>query len=43
VNNKFTCAVDFWLDGIVIGFIIEFAVDTTKLYSVAEQEILRGP
>jgi hypothetical protein len=28
VNNKFMCAVDFWLDNIVAGFITEFVVDT---------------
>jgi hypothetical protein len=28
---------------IVVGFIIDFVVDTTKSYSVAEQEFLRGP
>jgi hypothetical protein len=43
VNNKFTCAVDFWLDSIVVGFITEFAVDTVKSYSAAEQEFLHGP
>jgi hypothetical protein len=43
VNNKFTRAVDFWLDSIVTGFITEFAVDTTKSYSATEQEFLRGP
>jgi hypothetical protein len=36
VNNKFTCAVDFWLDNITAGFITKFAVDTTKSYTVAE-------
>jgi hypothetical protein len=43
VNNKFTCAVDFWLDNIVVGYITEFAVDTSKSYSVAEKEFLKGP
>jgi hypothetical protein len=43
VNNKFTRAVDFWLDNIVVGFITKFAVDTTKSYNAAEQEFLRGP
>jgi hypothetical protein len=43
VNNKFTRVVDFWLDSIVAGFIIEFAVDTTKSYSATEKEFLRGP
>jgi hypothetical protein len=35
--------VDFWLDNIVVGFIIEFAVDIVKSYNAAEQEFLRGP
>jgi hypothetical protein len=43
VNNKFTRAVDFWLDSIVAGFITEFVVDTTKSYSTAEKEFLCGP
>jgi hypothetical protein len=43
VNNKFTHVVDFWLDSVVAGFIIEFAVDTMKSYSAGEQEFLRGP
>ena len=42
-NNKFTRAVDFWLNSIVAGFITEFAVDTAKSDSAAEQEFLRGP
>jgi hypothetical protein len=43
VNNKFTCAVDFWLDNITAGFITEFAVDTMKSYTVAEKDFLKGP
>jgi hypothetical protein len=43
VDNKFTRAIDFWLDNIVAGFIIGFAVDTMKSYSAAEQEFLKGP
>jgi hypothetical protein len=43
VNNKFTCAVDFWLDNITVGFITEFAVDTMKSYTVAEKDFLKGP
>jgi hypothetical protein len=43
VNNKFTHAVDFWLDSIVAGFIIEFTVDRAKSYSTVEHEFLRGP
>jgi hypothetical protein len=34
VNNKFSHAVDFWLDNIVAGYITEFAIDTSKYYSV---------
>jgi hypothetical protein len=37
VDNKFTHVVDFWLDNIVVGFITEYSVDTTKLYSADEQ------
>jgi hypothetical protein len=33
VNNKFTHAVDFWLESIMAGFIIEFEVDIMKSYS----------
>jgi hypothetical protein len=43
VNNKFTRVVNFWLDNITTGFIIEFVVDTMKSYTVAEQELLKGP
>jgi hypothetical protein len=43
VNNKFTHAIEFWLDSIVVGFIIEFAVDPMKSYNAAEQEFLRRP
>jgi hypothetical protein len=43
VDNKFTRAIDFWLDNIVAGFITEFAVDTMKSYNTSEQELLKGP
>jgi hypothetical protein len=43
VNKKFTRAVDFWLDNITAGFITEFSVDTTKSYTAAEKDFLRGP
>ena len=43
VNKKFTHVVDLWLDNIVVGFITEFAVDTTKSYSAAERDFLKGP
>jgi hypothetical protein len=43
VNNKFMCAIDFWLDNIIAGFITEFAVDTVKSYTTAEKDFLKGP
>jgi hypothetical protein len=42
VNNRFTRAVDFWLDNIMAGFITEFVVDTMKSYNEVEQEFLWG-
>jgi hypothetical protein len=42
VNNKFTRAIDFWLDIIVAGFITKFAVDTAKSYNAAGQDFLTG-
>jgi hypothetical protein len=43
MNNKFTRAVDFWIDNIVAGFIKEFGLNTTYSYNATEQEFLRGP
>jgi hypothetical protein len=43
LDNKFMCAVDFWLDGIVVGFITKFAIDTVKSYTTAEHYFLKGP
>jgi hypothetical protein len=42
VNNKFTRAVDFWLNLIVAVFKTKFVVDTTNSYSAAEKKFLRG-
>jgi len=42
VNNKFTRAIDLWLDNIIVGFINEFVVDTMKSYIVAEKYFLNG-
>jgi hypothetical protein len=33
-NNKFMHIVDSWLDNIVVGYIIEFVVVTSKYYIV---------
>jgi hypothetical protein len=43
VNNKFTYAVDFWLDIIFAGFITKFEVDTTNSYTIEETYFLKGP
>jgi hypothetical protein len=43
VDNKFICKVDFLLDNIIVGFITEFAIDTTKSYNTAQQDFLKGP
>jgi len=43
VNNKFMLVVDFWLDSIIAGFIIEIAVDTAKSYTIAKKDFLKGP
>jgi hypothetical protein len=43
VSNPTTHAVDFWLDSILGGYIIEFAVDCTQSYNVAERDFFKGP
>jgi hypothetical protein len=35
--------LDFWLDNIVPGFIIEFVVDTSKSSTTREKDFLKGP
>jgi hypothetical protein len=35
VNNKFTCALDFWLDNIIAGLITKFVVDTPTSARIA--------
>ena len=42
-RDKIARAVDHWLDRIIGGFIIEFAVNTTVSYSEAERRFLKGP
>jgi hypothetical protein len=36
-------AVDFWLDRIIAGFIIEFVVDIAKSSTTTEHAFLKGP
>jgi hypothetical protein len=42
VNNKFTHVVDFSLDGIVVGFITEFVVDTCKVIHCCREGVFEG-
>jgi len=42
-EDNIACAVDNWLDQIIIGFITEFTVDTLVSYSEAECHFLKGP
>jgi len=42
-EDKIARAIDHWLDQIIGGFIIEFAVDTLVSYSEAERCFLKGP
>ena len=42
-NNKALRTIEVWLDSILEGYIIEFAVDTNKSYSEAEREFFNGP
>ena len=43
VDNKFTRAVEFWLDNNIVGFIIEFVVYTANYCNATEKEFLKGP
>lgn len=42
-KDKIAHAVDHWLDQVIGGFIIEFAIDTTVSYSEAESQFIQGP
>ena len=41
-DNPISRAVDFWLNSLVEGFVIEFAVDTLKAYSEADLYFFKG-
>jgi hypothetical protein len=43
VSNNTFHAVDLWSDSILGGYILEFAVDCTHSYSVAERDFFKGP
>ena len=43
VRNKTSRVVDFWLNNILWGYIMEFAIDFRYSYSVVEREFFKGP
>ena len=43
VSNSVSRAVDFWVDSILQGYIIEFVVDTITSYSEAKINFFQGP
>ena len=42
-SNKASREVEVWLDSILEGYIIEFAVDTNKYFSEEERDFFSGP
>lgn len=42
-EDKIVHAIDHWLDHIIGGFVIEFAVDTSVSYNEAEHFFFKGP
>jgi hypothetical protein len=43
VSNWVSRAIDYWLESVLGGYIIEFAIDCTQSYSVMEREFFKGP
>jgi hypothetical protein len=42
VSNKTSHVVDFWLNNILVGYIMEFSIDCTQSYSIAERDFFKG-
>jgi len=42
LEDKIVRVVDHWLNWIIVGFIIEFAIDTTVSYIEAKRRFLKG-
>jgi hypothetical protein len=42
-SNDTSQTIHFWLDNILGGYIIDFAVDYTQSYSVIERYVFKGP
>ena len=43
VINPISRAIDFWVDRILQGYIIEFVVEVITSYSEAERNVFQGP
>ena len=43
VSNTISRAIDFWVDSILQGYIIEFAVEAITSYSEAKRNFFKGP
>ena len=43
VSNPISRAIDFWVDGILKGYITKFAVETITFYSEDERNVCQGP
>ena len=43
VSNPIYRVVDFWVDGILQGYITEFAIETIIAYSEAKRNFFEGP
>ena len=43
VSNTISKVVDFWVDSILQGYIIEFMVEAITSYSEAERKFFQGP
>jgi hypothetical protein len=43
VSNKTSREIDFWLNNILGGYIMEFAIDCTHSYNFTERDLFKGP
>jgi hypothetical protein len=43
VDNRMYHAIDFWMENILGGNVIEFIIDCTQAYSVVERDFFKDP
>ena len=41
-DNPISCAIDYWLNSLLDGFVTQFVVDTLKAYNEAERYFFKG-